>query len=91
MQLSSESLRKLRNIYWIIKFDNKIWCAIYYAIFLRMIPKIMTDDITGHCALTTSLITSLLLENCDGKMYDRRQKRFSAKIKVFLFNTCLEE
>lgn len=43
----------------------------------------MTNDITSHRALTTSLVTSLLLENCDGKMYDRREKRFSAKIKVF--------
>uniref|UniRef100_A0A0R3RFE8 Peptidase_C39_2 domain-containing protein n=1 Tax=Elaeophora elaphi TaxID=1147741 RepID=A0A0R3RFE8_9BILA len=48
----------------------------------RILPKVMIDNTTGRCSLTTSLITSLLLENCDGKMYDRKRKRFSTKIKV---------
>ncbi|CAG9535276.1 unnamed protein product [Cercopithifilaria johnstoni] len=48
----------------------------------RIPQKIMTNDTAGHRVLTTSLITSLLLENCDGRMYDRRKKRFSAEIKV---------
>ncbi|KAM3722484.1 Ubiquitin carboxyl-terminal hydrolase CYLD [Dirofilaria immitis] len=48
----------------------------------RILPKVMTNDTTDHRALSTSLITSLLLENYDGKMYDRKRKQFSAKIKV---------
>ncbi|VDO28223.1 unnamed protein product [Brugia timori] len=48
----------------------------------RILPKVMTSDTTDHYVLSASLITSLLLENCDGSMYDRRRKQFSTKIKV---------
>uniref|UniRef100_A0A915PWD6 ubiquitinyl hydrolase 1 n=1 Tax=Setaria digitata TaxID=48799 RepID=A0A915PWD6_9BILA len=48
----------------------------------KILSKVMVNNTTGHHAVAASLIISLLLENCDGKLYDRKRKRFSAKIKV---------
>ncbi|VDN04156.1 unnamed protein product [Thelazia callipaeda] len=44
--------------------------------------KMMTNNTANQLTVSTSLITSLLLENCEGKMYDRRQRRFSTLVEV---------